>query len=90
MYMKSKSAKVTEDEATDKEEDKEKEHGMPTLVMIDDKSDMAFSSVVPKKGVMPYAVMRIANDISLLGHPKVILKSDNEPAILALKEAVKA
>ena len=63
---------------------------MPILIMVDHGCSMAFSSVVPRKGVHAYAVVRACNDLALLGHSKIILKSDNEPAILALKEAIKA
>ena len=60
------------------------------MVMLDHGTEMTYSSVVPKKGVHAYAVVRCCNDLSLLGHSKLILKSDNEPAILALKEAIQA
>jgi hypothetical protein len=45
-----------------------------------------FAHVVPQKGMDPenYAVERLKRDILWLGHTKVILKSDNERAILAL------
>ena len=39
--------------------------GMPILVMIDDVSDMTFASVIPRKGVTPYAVVRSCNDLAL-------------------------
>ena len=50
---------------------------------------MTFSSVVVKKGVHAYSIVRASNDITLLGHQKVIIKTDNEPSILALKESIK-
>ena len=31
----------------------------------------------------------LAADVALLGHPELIMKSDGEPAIVALKEAVR-
>ena len=45
-----------------------------------------FAHVVPQKGMDPesYAVERLKRDLLWLGHTKVILKSDNERAILAL------
>ena len=43
---------------------------MPILVMIDDASDMTFASVVPKKGVTAYAVVRTCNDLALIGYFK--------------------
>ena len=50
---------------------------------------MCFSSVAPKKGVHAYSVVRIRNGLPLSGHSKLVLKSDNEPAIIALKEAIR-
>ena len=64
--------------------------GHPILVMNDHLTNMTFSSVVPQKGVHAYSVVRVSNDISLLGHTELVLKSDNEASINALKDAVKA
>ena len=74
----------------DKQDEDSSDQGMPILVMHDDKTGMTFSTVVPQKGVHPYASVRVSNDLSILGHEKIILKSDGEPAIKALKEAVQA
>ena len=60
------------------------------MAMTDHRTTMTSSSVVPKKGVHPYAVVRLCNDISLLGYTRIILKSGNESSIMALKELVKA
>ena len=49
---------------------------------------MTFSSLVPRKGAHAYAVVRVCNDLSILGHEKVFLRSDGEPALKSLKEAV--
>ena len=51
---------------------------------------MIFARVVPKKGVNPYAVKQTASDIAALGHPELIMKSDGEHSVVALKQAVKA
>ena len=82
MYMKSEK----KEEVTDEEE----HDSMPILVMCDQKTDMMFSSLVPKKGAHAYAIMRVCNDLSLLGHERVVLRSDGEPALRSLKEAVQA
>ena len=74
----------------EREEEDEEKSGMPILVALDQESGMTFSSVVPKKGANAYAIVRLCNDLSLLGHAKLVLKSDNEPAIISLKEAVQA
>ena len=83
---------MTEEEEKDEDKDVEDSHegNMPILVMVDHSNDMTFSSVLPQKGVHPHAVVRTSNDLALLGHSSLVLKSDNEPAILALKEAVRA
>ena len=49
-------------------------------------SKCTFAHVVPQKGVDPerYAVDRLARDIRWLGHTRIILKTDNEHAILKL------
>ena len=46
--------------------------------------------MLKKKGANAYAIKRVGQDIGLLGYKKIIFKSDNEPALLALKQAVKA
>ena len=50
---------------------------------------MIMARVVPSKGLDPYAVESTRKGLEQLGHRRVILRSDNEPAILALKEAVR-
>ena len=68
---------------------KEENAGMPILAIKDRKSGMIQSRVVPSKGNDKFAIKRLVKDIELLGYNKVILKSDNESSILALKKAVK-
>jgi hypothetical protein len=74
----------------DKKDDEEDKDTMPILVAKDDKLKMIFASVVPKKGKNAFAVKKLAEFVDGLGHQKVILKSDNEESVLALKSAVKA
>ena len=62
---------------------------MPILAIKDRKTGMMQSRVVPAKGNDKYAIKRLVKDIELLGYKKIILKSDNEVAIMALKQAVK-
>ena len=64
--------------------------GMPVLVMIDDATDMVFSSVAPRKGVHPCAIVRVSNDLALMGHTHIIVKTDKETPFTALKNAVNA
>jgi hypothetical protein len=72
----------------DKQE-KEEEKGMPTLVMKDSRTKIIFAQVVPEKGRNPYAILRARKDLDSLGYKRVILKSDNENPIKALKETIK-
>ena len=54
--------------------------------MRDSETKAVFGHVVPRKGIddKRFAVDALVSDIVWLGHTKVILKSDNEPAILKL------
>ena len=62
----------------------------PTIVLTDRKSKAKMAHVLPRKGVDAYAVRRIVSDITkMLGYSEFILKSDQEPAILALKNMIK-
>ena len=56
------------------------------LVAKDLKSGSVFAHVVLQKGLDAdgYAVARIVEDIKWLGYTKLLVKSDNEPAIVAL------
>ena len=71
-------------------EDREAEKGMPILVSRDRKSKWINAAVVTQKGNCAYAVKRLSEDIGALGYNKIILKSDQEPAIKDLKIRVKA
>ena len=58
------------------------------LVARDSKSRAVFAHVVPSKGVdaKGFAVASIVDDIRWLGYTRVVLKSDNEPAVVKLKQ----
>ena len=75
---------------SDGDAEDEDQLGMPILVMHDRQSGKVNSNVVPSKGVNPYAVIKCVQNIKLLGYYRLHLKSDQEPAIVALREAVKA
>ena len=62
---------------------------MPILAIKDRKTGMIQARVVPTKGTDKFAIKRLKKDIELLGYKKIVLKSDNESSILALKQAVK-
>ena len=60
---------------------------VPVALVRDHASKTTFSHVVPSKGVegSAYPARQVAFSISQLGHKKLVFKSDNEPAMLALK-----
>ena len=63
--------------------------GNPILVMHCRDTKLTWSRVVLRKGVDPYSIKVLSDMIMFTGHKKVILKSDGEASIKALKEAVK-
>ena len=71
------------------EEQSSEDLGMPLLIVKDRKSGFIMADVVPEKGENDYAIKRLSNNLGILGHQEMIIKSDGEPAIVALKKAVK-
>ncbi len=71
------------------EQEKEEEKGMPIVVATDSKTKMIMARVSTSKGLGSSAVETVKKMVERLGHKKIIMKSDNEPAILAPKEAVR-
>ena len=69
---------------------KETDKLQPMIVMKDRRSGTIRAHLVEEKGVNQYAIKRMGQDLALLGYKKIIMKSDNEPALVALKQAVKA
>ena len=57
--------------------------------MRDSRTRMVCSWTVPRKGVDACAIVMLRKQIERLGRKKIALRSDNQPAILALKEAVR-
>ena len=49
--------------------------------------DRWIAAIVPTKGADEYAVAELKNDVIGSGFTEVLVRSDNEPAILALKES---
>ena len=72
-----------------REGDETIEEGQPILIMKDRKSKTITAHVVEHKGANENAIKRLGQDIGLLGYKKIILKSDEEPSIIALKQTVK-
>ena len=76
----------------DKEKD-EKEKENPIMVVKDRDppgTGMTFAHVLPDKSTSKFNIDTLERCILPLGHKRVILKSDQEPSILSLKDAVKA
>ena len=65
------------------------ERMQPVIVLKDRKAGTVKAHMVEEKGINAFAVKRIGQDLALLGYKRIVFKSDNEPAILALKQAVK-
>ena len=66
------------------------DEGLPHLQVTDDCSGMSWSSAVPAKGADAFAVNFVVGILSECGYKRVTLRSDNEPAVKSLKEAVQA
>ena len=66
--------------------DEEEERAKPILVIKHEKTQMVGATFVPAKGLDPYAVKYTTAFLKSLGYTRVVLKSDGEPAIVALKE----
>ena len=68
------------------------EDALPIIIIRDHASHTTCSHAVPCKGTTgsPYPVRQVAYSIARLGHKKIIFKSDDEPAIVALRNAITA
>ena len=66
-----------------------KKAAVKILVVKDRKGKAIFAHVVPQKGVDVdgYSVARLVDDIKWLGYTKLLLRSDNEAAIISLLTA---
>ena len=63
---------------------------MPVLVVRDRKSKALFTHLVPSKGVEHfYPEQALCRDLKFLGYPSLVIKSDQEPSIKAVADAVK-
>ena len=63
---------------------------LPVLIVRDRKSKGVWSHPVPSKGVVhPYPAKALMNDLESMVYKRIVLKSDHEPSIVALCDAVK-
>ena len=77
MKQKSKEGNMTEIDA------------LQILTGIDRKKSWHMAMMVPHKGVDPFAIKALGREIELAGYRRLIIKSDQEPSILELIQAVK-
>ena len=64
--------------------------GMPIMVIKDRRTRITTARIVPQKGNRWYGIKVLTGVIESLGHSKIILKSDQEPALISFKDAVKS
>lgn len=70
--------------ARDPEED-----SFPIIAIHDRRNKVCFAHLVPREGVNEYAVKRVTQDLQkILGYAKFVFRSDQEPVLKQLKEAV--
>ena len=62
---------------------------LPMLAVKSHESRMTFAHVVERRGPVDSATRRLVADLDWLGLRRMAVKSDQEPAILALKQAVR-
>ena len=61
--------------------------GAPIWVSKCDRGRWIGAAIVPTKGANEYAIAELKNDVSGSGFAEVLVRSDNEAAVLALKES---
>ena len=64
-----------------------REAGAPILVSKCDRDRWIGAAIVPTKGADEYAVAELKNDVMCSGFTEVLVRPDNEPSILAVKES---
>ena len=72
----------------EREQEEQTDH-MPIIVMKSKLDRTPKAAVVPEKGQCAYAIKKISQWLKWLGSKRIIWKSDQEPAILALRDAAK-
>ena len=83
------SDEVSDDEV---EEARSKEQVMKCVIVRDWDGKCVFAHAIPRKGrdEEQHTAALVASDVDWLGYSRVIIKSDNEPAAIALGKAVAA
>ena len=86
MYMKASEAKTP---AEKEKEESGNLRGHPIFITKDSATAWISANVIPQKGDTPEGVRRLGEEIDKLGHHRLVLKSDQEPAIKALIQSVR-
>ena len=60
----------------------------PILVTKDETTGAVFADMVHQKGQDPWAIKQLTEHLVYLGHPKILFRSDGEPAIKSLLASV--
>ena len=81
---------LNKDEKEAAEAEAAKKGHTATIVMVDSESKAIFAHAVAAKGAVDEACREVVDDLDTLGYKDIVFKSDQEPAILALGELVKA
>ena len=61
---------------------------LPMVAVYDHGSRVTFAHPCPRKGDDRHIVREVCSDLEWLGYKRIVLKSDQEPAIMALKRAI--
>ena len=86
MFMEASEAETP---AEREKEESLNSRGNPILVTKCSATAWISANVVPVKGDAPEGVRRLGEEVEKLGHQRLVLKSDQEPAIKALLQSVK-
>ena len=64
--------------------------GMPILVAKGSESGWVTARVIPKKGKHVHAIKEMGKMLDWMGYKRAVIKTDQEPSIMEVKECIKA
>ena len=76
--------------STEAEQQEAEKKGQTPILVMHDSHTRADAIVCPEKGPEPLVVRKAVEILDLLGHKKVIMKGDQEPALIAFVNVLKA
>ena len=76
-------------DAKEREEGKQRRSGSPVLVICDEEFGIIHAQFVPSKGVNDWSVKMVKQCLEALGSKRLAIRSDQEPAIIALRKEIK-